>query len=159
MRRFTFGSFDDSQTFRIYRLSLIVNIAACPVRLQFFCDKAAEGLSFNNPVLESLITAYPKVVKNLPSPTVIGVQCCPSCKSTRPVVAQCPMFWVSCGSPITTVLQTPKSHLHKTRDPHVEVIGNGVYERVKRETQSRQVIREERLDAGAVYEAEVGGIC
>ncbi|KNB14045.1 hypothetical protein FOXG_21029 [Fusarium oxysporum f. sp. lycopersici 4287] len=51
-----------------------------------------------------------------------------------------------------------QSPIFTKRDPHAEAIGNGVYERVKRETQSRQVIREERLDAGAVYEAEVGGI-
>ncbi|KAI8396455.1 hypothetical protein FOFC_21086, partial [Fusarium oxysporum] len=57
IRRFKFSSFDDSPNLRIYRLSLIVNVAKCPVRLPFLWDKAVEGLSFNNPAPESLITA------------------------------------------------------------------------------------------------------
>ncbi|KAJ0136508.1 Glycine-rich domain-containing protein 1 [Fusarium oxysporum f. sp. albedinis] len=57
IRRFIFSSFDDSPNLRIYRLSLIANVAKCPVWLQFLFDKAVEGLSFNNPAPESLVTA------------------------------------------------------------------------------------------------------
>lgn len=134
-------------------------MAICLVQFQFLYDKAAEGLSFNHPVPESLITAVSDVRQGSSFADRYRRAMLPFMQEHE---ANCRTasnpFCVSCGSPITTVLQTPMSRLHKAGDPHVAVVVSGVCGRVECEIETRQVIQEERLEAGAVHEAEVGSM-
>ncbi|KAK7423044.1 hypothetical protein QQX98_001334 [Neonectria punicea] len=55
--------------------------------------------------------------------------------------------------------RTPMSYLHKAGDPRIEVIVNGVCGKAECESETRQAIQEEMIEAGAGGEAEVGGTC
>jgi hypothetical protein len=130
------------------------------VRFQFLCDKVAEGLNFSHPVPESLITPLSKARKESSFHDRFRRAILPFMKEHEAAcrAASNPICG-SCGSPITAVLQTPMSYLHKAGDPHVAVIVSGVCGKVECEIETRQAIQEEMLEAGAGHESEVAGTC
>lgn len=102
-------------------------MATCPIRLQFLCDKVVERLNFNHPVPESLVTPLSLVRQESSFADRFPHAVLPFLKEHEAACcAASDPFCVSCGSSITTVLQTPMSYLHKAGDPHVSVIVNGV---------------------------------
>ena len=94
-------------------------MATRPIRFQFLCDKVVEGLNFNHPVPESLVIPLSKIRQESSFADRFRHAVLPFMKEHE--AACSPAFdplCVSCGSPITTVLQTPMSYLHKVGDPH-----------------------------------------
>ena len=133
-------------------------MATRTVRFQFICDNAIQGLNFNHPLPESLIIPLSKVQEQDSFGDRFERAVLPFMKEHEGACrAASDPVCVSCGSPITTVLQTPMSCLHKVDDPYVAVIVSGVCGDVECEIQTRQAIQEEMLEAGAGREAEVEG--
>ncbi|KAJ3500258.1 hypothetical protein NM208_g17185 [Fusarium decemcellulare] len=133
-------------------------MTARPVRFQFICDKAPEGLDFDHPVPESLITPLSKAREESSFHDRFQRAILPFMKEHEAAcrTASNPLCG-SCGSPITTVLQTPMSYLHEARDPRVAVVVSGVCGKVECEIKTRQAIQEEMVEVGAGHESEVAG--
>lgn len=135
-------------------------MATRSARFHFVCDKAPQGLDFNHPVPESLVNPLSKVREESSFAERFRHAILPFIKEHEAACrAASNPFCVSCGSPITTVLQTPMSYLHKADDPHVAVLVGSVCGKVECEIETRQAIQEEMLEAGTRREAEVGGTC
>ncbi|KAH7248426.1 hypothetical protein B0J15DRAFT_376832, partial [Fusarium solani] len=113
----------------------------------FLCDKVAEGLNFSYLVPESLITPLSKAREESSFHDRFRRAILPFMKEHEAAcrAASNPICG-SCGSPITAVLQTPMSYLHKAGDPYVAVIVSGVCGKVECEIETRQAIQEEMLE-------------